>query len=197
MTRRAAVTLALTVACAFLMLAPASSTPSPADLQVEEDEMMISDYDDGTDGGKRKRKSKGGKAGKAKQPKGSKAEKNDKKKKKKEEKLKPAKAKKEKKSKAEPLVVESEAGLIEARNQHKRLFLMIWSEIDPSSRMAQPQFRLLTRHWGSPGNVTMAMAEVSNVETTAEKLGLKYSGSLDGMPLYGLFLHGLEERPDR
>ena len=196
MTRRAAATLALTVACAFLMLVPASSTPSPADLQVDEDDMMISDYDDGTDGRKRKeRKSKGGKAGNAKQPKGGKAEKKDKKKQKdKDKKLKPAKAKKKKKkSNATPLVVESEAGLIEARSQHRRLFLMIWSEIDPSSRMAQPQFRLLTKQWGSPGNVTLAMAEVSNVETTAEKLGLKYTGSLDGMPLYGLFLNGLED----
>ena len=88
MTRRAAVTLALTVACAFLMLAPASSTPSPADLQVDEDDMMISDSDDGTDGSKRKRKSKGGKAGKAKQPTDGKAEKREKKKKKDKEKKK-------------------------------------------------------------------------------------------------------------
>ena len=90
------------------------------------------------------------------------------------------------------LEVESEAQLSEAKQMHGRLMVMIYSEIDPNSHMALPRFRRAAQQWGAPGNVTLATAEAQAIPETAELLGLEHLGSIEKLPMYGLFLRGIE-----
>ena len=99
-------------------------------------------------------------------------------KKKKQEKKGPKKGKKkggsDKKGKAgrkqKPQVLElhSEAQLVKAKREHAKIMLMIYSDMDPATAMALPQFRRLAQDWGAPGNVTCASAEVTTMQVTAE-----------------------------
>ena len=90
------------------------------------------------------------------------------------------------------LNVEGETQLSEAKQMHDRLMIMVYADMDPNSHMALPRFRRAAQQWGAPGNVTLATAEAQAVPETAELLGLEHAGSIEKLPLYGLFLRGIE-----
>ena len=168
--------LAIVVACVCLM-APArsgaDSSPAVTSAEADDDDMVIADAgSDGTAKTGRKRRTKSADRDK--------------------QKPKRDKQKKPKREKPEALEVEGETQLSEAKQMHARLMVMVYADMDPNSHMALPRFRRLAQQWGAPGNVTLATAEAQAVPETAELLGLEHVGSIEKLPLYGLFLRGIE-----
>ena len=168
--------LAIVVACVCLM-APArsgaDSSPAFTSAEADDDDMVIADAgSDGTAKTGRKRRTKSADRDK--------------------QKPKRDKQKKPKREKPEALEVEGETQLSEAKQMHARLMVMVYADMDPNSHMALPRFRRLAQQWGAPGNVTLATAEAQAVPETAELLGLEHVGSIEKLPLYGLFLRGIE-----
>ena len=183
--------LALVVACVCLV-APARSSAdsSPAVTSAEaDDDMVIADAssEGAAKTGRRKRRTKS-------------AERDDKQKPKRETGNRKRSKKDTKKDgrrkgggeKPAALEVEGETQLSEAKQMHARLLVMVYADMDPNSHMALPRFRRLAQQWGAPGNVTLATAEAQAVPETAELLGLEHAGSIEKLPLYGLFLRGIE-----
>ena len=192
---RLAPALALAVACAACLLAPSTADASPAASSVEDDDDMVISDDDGEQQPAKKGRRKGGKGGKG----GTRPEGQGKKKKSKGGKGSTGRkgsskkgGAKDKGDKPTALELGSEAELSEAKGLHAKLFLMVYSDIDPHSHMAMPRFRRAAQQWGAPGNVTLAMAEAQNLPETAELLGLEHAGSIDKLPMYGLFLAGID-----
>ena len=169
--------LAIVVACVCLMASArsgADSSPAFTSAEANDDDMVIADA--GSEGtaktGRRKRRTKSVDRDK--------------------QKPKRDKQKKLKREKPEALEVEGETQLSEAKQMHARLMVMVYADMDPNSHMALPRFRRLAQQWGAPGNVTLATAEAQAVPETAELLGLEHVGSIEKLPLYGLFLRGIE-----
>jgi hypothetical protein len=183
---------ALVVVCVCLVAparSSADSSPAVTSAEADDDDMVIADAssEGAAKTGRRKRRTKS-------------AERDDKQKPKRETGNRKRSKKDTKKDgrrkgggeKPAALEVEGETQLSEAKQMHARLLVMVYADMDPNSHMALPRFRRLAQQWGAPGNVTLATAEAQAVPETAELLGLEHAGSIEKLPLYGLFLRGIE-----
>ena len=191
--------LAVVVACVCLMAptrSSADSSPAVTSAEADDDDMVIADADSEgtTKTGRGKRRTKSADRDRRKPNRGNGKRKRSKRDTKKdtEKDTKKGGGRKGGGEKPAALEVEGETQLSEAKQMHARLMVMVYADMDPNSHMALPRFRRLAQEWGAPGNVTLATAEAQAVPETSELLGLDYVGSIEKLPLYGLFLRGIE-----